>query len=207
MKLYYTPGACSLGVHIALEWSGADYETEAVPFAHSRLKEIYPAGSGRVPILDRQNGLPMLTQAPAILRYIADRFPDANIGSNDSLDEQAEINRWMVFTCADLHPVFHPVFVPNRYTTHRSKQSISGIEQAAREMIRKELAILEYHLEGKSYIVGDSPTIADAYVFPMLRWAVDKLPEKLSDTPNLQNLHDLMAANEAVKRVLKKEGL
>lgn len=207
MKLYYTPGACSLGVHIALEWAGVDYHTEAVPFADSRLKEIYPQGNGRVPILDRQNGLPMLTQAPAILRYIADRFPAANIGSSDSVDEQAEINRWLVFLCADLHPAFHPVFVGARYTADTGEHAVACVETAARGLVRKELAVLDSHMQGRTYIVGDSATIVDAYVFPMLRWAQDKLPEQLGETPNLQRLHDVLAADDAVKRVLKSEGL
>ncbi len=207
MKLYYTPGACSLGAHIALEWSGAEYEAEAVPFSDPRLKEIYPEGNGKVPILDRQNGLPMLSQTPAVLRYIADRFPGANIGSSDSIDVQAEINRWLVFLSADLHPVFHPVFVGERYTSDKSEKAISCVEEAARGMIRKELAVLENHMQGKKYIVGDSATIVDAYVFPMLRWAMVKLPEQLEGTPNLQRLHDSIALDDAVKRVLKDEGL
>jgi len=207
MKLYYTPGACSLGVHIALEWAGIDYEAEAVPFSDPRLKEIYPAGNGKVPILDRQNGLPMLTQTPAILRYIADRFPAANIGSSDSIDEQAEVNRWMVFLSADLHPAFHPVFVGDRYTTDHSEQAVACVSEAAAGLVRKEMAVLDAHLQGKTYLVGDSATIADAYAFPMLRWAQDKLEEQLNDTPNLQRLHDVLASDEAVKRVLKDEGL
>ena len=207
MKLYYTPGACSLGAHIALEWAGVSYEAEAVPFADPRLKEIYPQGNGKVPILDRENGLPMLTQAPAILRYIADRFPAANIGSSDSVDEQAEVNRWLVFLSADLHPAFHPVFVGDRYTTDASEQAVSKVEEAARGHIRKELAVLDAHLQGRTYIVGDSATIVDAYAFPMLRWAQDKLPEKLDKVPNLQRLHDVLATNEGVKCVLENEGL
>ena len=207
MKLYYTPGACSLGAHIALEWTGIDYKAKAVPFADPRLKEIYPEGNGRVPILDRQNGLPMLTQTPAILRYIADRFPAANIGSSDSVDEQAEINRWMVFLSADLHPAFHPVFVSQRYTTESSEQAIASVAEAGAELARKELAVLDSHLQGKTFIVGDSATIADAYAFPMLRWAHDKLPEQLKKTPNLQRLHDVLAVDRAVERVLKDEGL
>lgn len=207
MKLYYTPGACSLGPHIALEWSGADYQAEAVPFADERLKEIYPEGNGKVPILDRENGLPPLTQSPAILRYIADRYPNAKIGSSDSIDELAEINRWLVFLCADLHPVFHPVFVADRYTTDNSDHAIESVESAARRLIRKELNVLENHLQGRIYIVGDSATIVDAYVFPMLRWAQVKLPEKLDDTPNLQRLHDALATDPAIKKVLAAEGL
>ncbi len=207
MKLYYTPGACSLGPHIALEWSGADYQTEAVPFSDERLNEIYPEGNGKVPILDRENGLPPLTQSPAILRYIADRYPGARIGSSDSVDELAEINRWLVFLCADLHPVFHPVFVGDRYTTDQSQTAIEAVESAARTLIRKELEVLERHLQGRIYIVGDSPTIVDAYAFPMLRWAQVKLPEKLENTPNLQRLHDALAADAAVQKVMNAEGL
>lgn len=207
MKLYYTPGACSLGAHIALEWTGIDYETEAVPFSDPRLKEIYPEGNGKVPILDRQNGLPLLTQTPAILRYIADRFPAANIGSSDSLDEQAEVNRWLVFLSADLHPSFHPVFVGDRYTTDASEKAVKAVSDAAANLVRKELSVLDAHLQGRNYIVGDSATIVDAYAFPMLRWAQDKLPEQLNDTPNLQRLHDVLAVDEAIQRVLKDEGL
>lgn len=207
MKLYYTAGACSLGAHIALEWSGADYQAEAVPFSGPRLKEIYPEGNGKVPILDRENGLPMLTQTPAIIRYIADRFPAANIGSSDSVDDQAELNRWIVFLCADLHPAFHPVFVGGRYTTDDSQSAVECVEEAARGMVRKELQVLDKHLQGRTYIIGDSATIADAYAFPMLRWAMDKLPEQLNDMPNLQRLHDVLASDSAVKSVLKDEGI
>ena len=207
MKLYYTPGACSLGPHIALEWSGADYRTEAIPFADQRLKEIYPEGAGKVPILDRENGLPPLTQSPAVLRYIADRYPSAKIGSSDSVDELADINRWLVFLSADLHPVFHPVFVTERYTTDHSEEALESVASAARILIRKELDVLERHLQGRIYIVGDSPTIVDAYAFPMLRWAQAKLPEKLENTPNLQRLHDALLADSGVQKVMQDEGL
>lgn len=207
MKLYFTPGACSLGPHIALEWTGAEYQAISTPFADPSLKDVFPEGSGKVPILDREDGSKPLTQSPAILRYIADRYPESNIAVSDSIEDAAEVNRWLVFLCSDLHPAFHPVFVGERYTKDTNEDAIEAVRQAATDMVRKELSILNNHLEGKTYIVGERPSIADAYAFPMLRWSMDKLPEKLDKHPNLQRLHDTMAINSGVIAVLNAEGL
>ncbi len=207
MKLYYTPGACSLGPHIALEWIGQDYEAEAVPFADEKLKQVFPEAAGKVPILDRKNGSTLLTQSPAILRYLADRYPEADIGGGESLDECAEANRWLNFLCADLHPACHPLFVSDRYTTETTKEALDAVYGAAKKLVRRELNILNKHMEGRTYIVGDKPSIVDAYAFPMLGWITVKFPEQLNDYPNLQRLRETMCANEGVDAVLEAEGL
>lgn len=207
MKLYYTPGACSLGPHIALEWIGKKYESEAVPFAHQRLKDVCPEAAGKVPILDRQDGSALLTQTPAVLRYLADRYPETNIGGGTSLVERSEVDKWLSFLCADLHPLCHPLFVSERYTTETTDDALKAVYEAAANLARAELKVLDSHLEGRNYIVGESPSIVDAYVFPMLGWITIKLPEKLEAYPNLQRLHATLSKNSGVDAALKDEGL
>ncbi len=207
MKLYYTPGACSLGPHIALEWIGQPYEAEAVPFADEKLKKIFPKAAGKVPILDRQDGSILLTQSPAILRYLADRYPEADIGGGHSLDECAEANRWLNFLCADLHPACHPLFVGDRYTTETREEALTAVYDAAKNLVRKELKILNEHMEGRDYIVGNKPSIVDAYAFPMLGWIMMKFPEQLDDYPNLQQLRERLCTNVGIDAVLEAEGL
>lgn len=207
MKLYYTPGACSLAVHIVLEWSGIEYQTEVVPFGDEKLKRVYPEGGGKVPILDRHNGASPLTQTPVILRFIADSKPQVDIGGGALLEGSTEVDRWLAFLCADLHPCFHPLFVTDRYTTQTNNEALISVKNAAMVLVRKELTILNKHLNCQCFIVGDKLSIADAYAFPMLRWAMDKLPEKLSQFPNLERLHDTVFEDMGVQQVMADEGL
>ncbi len=203
MILYYTSGACSLGPHIALRWSGADYETKGVPFSDPSLKDI--SDVTRVPILDLEDGSVPLTQSIAIQKYLIRNYPDAGIGGGD--DDEIEIDRWLSYLASDLHPPFHMVFVTNRYTQARDPASHKAVRAAGEKLVRGELDRLEAHLEGRNFIVGKNKSVVDAYAFPMVRWAIEKLSNGLEDYPNLQGLHDRLAADAGVQDVLKEEGL
>ena len=200
-KLLYHVGACSLAPHIVLEWIGAPYETQAVEFGSAELFAINP--SGAVPALIEDDGW-ILTQAGAILHYLAHKHPAADLAGDTSARGAAEMDRWSSFFTGDLHPSFYPIFTPTRYTTSRDKADLDAVQEAVRKLVRRQLGILNAHLEGKDWILGKRSVI-DAYSFPMLRWAIGQLPEKLADWPNVQALHDRMAADEAVKRVLARE--
>jgi glutathione S-transferase len=203
LTLYYHTGACSLAPHIALEWIGEPYETQAVEFGDKEYLKINPAGA--VPALDTGEGW-ILTQAAAVLRYLADRFPQAGLAPDGSPREEAEANRWSSFITGDLHPAFFPLFLPDRYTRAREKEAFDNVREAAKALVRKKFDIIEAHLAGRRYMVGDKLSYLDAYVFPMERWAASLLEDGLSKYPNIQKHHDMMAADEGVKRALAAEG-
>ena len=109
MKLYTSPGACSLADHIVLQWTGAPFEAQIVSRADRKQPEflrLNPAGA--VPVL--QVGDWVLTQNAAILNYLADKFPAARLAGDGTPEGRAEVNRWLSFVNADMHPAFHPMF-------------------------------------------------------------------------------------------------
>jgi glutathione S-transferase len=203
LTLYYHTGACSLAPHIALEWIGEPYETKEVEFGDKEYLKINPAGA--VPALDTGEGW-ILTQAAAVLRYLADRFPQAGLAPDGSPREEAEADRWSSFITGDLHPAFFPLFLPDRYTRAREKEAFDNVREAAKALVRKKFDIIEAHLAGRRYMVGDKLSYLDAYVFPMERWGAALLEDGLSKYPNIQKHHDMMAADEGVKRALAAEG-
>ncbi len=202
LTLYYSPGACSLAPHILLEWVGADYQVVRVKLGDPEYLKINP--SGAVPTLDVGEGW-ALTQAGAILSYIAHRFPNFRLAGGDSLREQAEVERWSHFLTGDLHPAFFPYFFPPRYTTATTPDALKAARDAGLKLARKKYELLEAHLAGRTFIAGDRLSYVDAYAFPMIRWGAKALPDGLADYPNIVAHHDRIAADEAVQRVLAKE--
>jgi len=201
--LYYAVGACSLAPHIALEWIGEPYEAVKVEFGSEVLRAVNPAGA--VPTLREDDGW-LLTQAGAILDYLAQKHPEAGLGGGAGLRAKAEAHRWSAFFTSDLHAAFWPMFMPFRYTTDQDAAARRAVVEAAHKLAGKQLGILDHHLEGRSsYILGEGPSFIDAYSFPMLRWAIKLLPGGLGQYPNVQALHDRLAADPAVQRVLARE--
>lgn len=200
-KLLYHLGACSLAPHIVLEWIGAPYEAQSVEFGSKELLAINP--SGAVPALIEDDGW-ILTQAGAILHYLAHKHPEADLAGETDPRGAAELDRWSSFFTGDLHPSFFPIFTPQRYTTSREAEARDAVQEAGRKLVRRQLGLLERQLDGKDWILGKRSVI-DAYAFPMIRWAAKMLPEGLADWPQIQALHDRLAGDEAVKRVLARE--
>ena len=200
-KLLYHTGACSLAPHIVLEWIGAPYESENVDYGSKELLAVNP--SGAVPALIEDDGW-ILTQAGAILHYLAHKHPQADLGGDTGPRGAAELDRWSSFFTGDLHPSYYPIFMPHRYTTSEDKADQEAVQEAGRKLVRRQLGLLNAQLEGKDWVLGKRSVI-DAYAYPMIRWARKVLPEGIADWPNVQALHDRMAADEAVKRVLARE--
>ncbi|MFV0293387.1 MAG: glutathione S-transferase family protein [Paracoccus sp. (in: a-proteobacteria)] len=203
--LYYALGACSLAPHIVLEWIGAPYEAVKVQYGSRELLAVNPAGA--VPTLREDDGW-LLTQAGAILDYLAQKHPEAGLSGGESLREKAEAHRWSAFFTSDLHASFWPVFLPQRYTTDPAEEARAAVMAAGHKLVGKQIGILNTHMEGRDWILsGDRGTrsIIDAHAFPMIRWAIRMLPEGLTDYPNVQALHDRLAADPAVQKVLADE--
>ena len=204
LKLFYSPGACSMAVHIVLEWIGAPYQTVRVDYHDPEYLKINPAAA--VPALD-YGGMEPLTQASAVLQYLASTHPLANLLDDRTPETSAELQRWASFLTGDLHPAFFLLFMPARYTVSTDSRALADVQAAGVALVQKKLAILDSHLSGHEWLVGDKRTIVDAYATPMLNWAIAKLPKGLEPYPALKAHHERMMADPAVKKVMADEGL
>lgn len=202
MKLYYSPGACSLADHIVLEWIGKPYEAVRVGRDERKSPEylaINPAGS--VPVLDHDGWV--LTQNAAILNYLADLHPEAGLGGDGSAKSRAEINKWLAFANSDVHPAFHPIFGSTAYLEDAAL--IDKTKDAARAKVRSLFERADAHLQGRDWLAG-ARSIADPYLYVTYRWAratgVD-----LSGLDALAAYAARIEADPAVQKALSDEGL
>lgn len=202
--LYYSPGACSLSVHIMLEWLNEPYRAVRVNYSDPEYHKINPAG--QVPALDIGDGT-LLTQCSAILAYLAHTHPNAALAGEETPLGQAQLGRWSAFFTGDVHPAFFPIFMPQRYTTADDESSLANVRIAGTALVRRRLDLLEAHLFNRTYIVGNSRTYIDAYSVPMIRWASSVLPGGLANWPAVKAHHDRMLADAGVERAMRNEGL
>lgn len=196
--LYFRNGTCALGPHVVLEWIGAPYEAVAVAAGSELLLELNPAGA--VPVLKEDDGW-VLTQAGAILHYLAGKHPEAGLGGGDGLRARAELDRWSSFLTGDLHPAFFPLFGPARYTVDTTDEGRATVVEAAIALVRRKLDLFEAHMAGREWVL-EGRSVIDAYALPMLRWARAKLPERLERWPGLDGLVTRLEADGAVDRVI-----
>ena len=200
MKLYFAPGTCALACWIAMEWAGADYEVEKIKaYTDPEFLKVNPMGM--VPAL-HIGGPRAMTQADAILQYIAESHPEANLGANPGLENQFEFNETMAFLTGDFHPAFWPMFVPARYTTLKTKEALDGAIEASFPRIDKVMAHLDGLLEGSDHVYQNKRSVADAYAFVMARWSVHT-PKSYKEYPNLARFMENMKQDPAVQKVLE----
>ena len=202
MKLYTKPGACSLTDHIVLEWIGKPFEVKVLTGAEMKQPEylaINPAGA--VPAL--VDGDFKLTQNAAILNYLADLNPESHLGGDGTPKSRADINRWLSFLNADVHPAFHPLFGSTAFLEDAA--AIEKTKDAARKKLRGLFERANQQLEGRDWLTG-TRSIADPYLFVTLQWT-KKLGVDLSGLDNLAAFDKRMAADAGVQRALRTEGL
>lgn len=200
--LYYAVGACSLAPHVTLEWIGAPYEAVKVQYGSKDLLAVNPAGA--VPTLQEDDGW-LLTQCGAILDYLASKHPEAKLAGGEGIRAKAEFHRWSAFFTSDVHASFWPIFMPFRYTTDDNEAARHAVVEAGHKLVAKQFGILNRHLEGRDYILDSERSVIDAYAFPMIRWGIKLLPGGLKEYPNVHALHDRLAADTAVQKVLARE--
>lgn len=203
MKLYYSPGACSLADHIVLEWIGKPYEAVRVT-REDRYKPEYLAinPAGAVPALEHDGWV--LTQNAAILNYLADLHPDAGLGGDGSAKSRAEVNKWLAFANSDVHPAFHPIFGSTAYLEDAAL--IDKTKDAARAKVRKLYERADEQLKSRDWIAGDTRSIADPYLYVTYRWARGTGVD-LSGLDHLAAFAARVEADPAVQKVLNDEGL
>ncbi len=198
--LYYSQNSCSMSVHIALEIIGEEYEAFNVADIAEEYTLINP--KGWVPVLI-ENEWELMTQNEALLKYLWQKYPEAQIAGNGSLEETYQINKWLAFVSGDLHPSHSLTFHPAACTLSREQSVLDSIKAAGLELIKKQLMNLEAWLEGKKFLVGEEITIADMYAFPVSRWYGVLMWQSMKDFPNILAYHKRMSQNPAVERVLK----
>lgn len=196
MKLYYSPGACSLADHIALIESGLAFETEQVDLKSKTTATgkdyttINP--KGYVPALALDEG-GVLTENIAILSYIADKagklMPAGDLGRFRTLEALAYIS-------TELHKGYKPFFMPGSSNEEKS---------AAKETLTKRMSLFEQALASQQFVLGDGFTVADCYLFVMLFWARTKIGLHLA--PSLSAYYDRLTARGDVAKALADEGL
>lgn len=200
MKLYYSPGACSLSPHIVLRESGLPFELALASTKTHKLADgsdyyaINP--KGYVPLLELDNG-ERLSEGPAIVQYIADQVPQKNLAPANATMPRYRLQEWLNFITSELHKGFSPLFNP---------ATPEDYKPAAKERLTGRLKWVNEQLEGKAYLMGDQFTVADAYLFTVTSWT-KYVGIDISGLPNLGAFMGRMAARPAVQAALKAEGL
>jgi glutathione S-transferase len=200
MKLYYSPGACSLSPHIALEEAGLTYEAIAAPTKTHKLPDgtdyytINPLGY--VPLLVLDDGR-QLREGPAIVQYIADQVPAKNLAPANGTFERSKLQEWLTFIGTELHKNFGPLFSPA--TPADYKVTVTA-------QLQSRLKFTDGLLANTTYVMGDTFSVADGYLFTVTNWA-QYVGIDLSVYPHLVAYRARVGARPGVIAAMKAEGL
>ena len=198
MKLYYSPGACSLSPHIALLEAGLPYDLVKVDVRAKKLEngddyyKINP--KGQVPALLLDNG-ELLTEGPVIVQAIADKVAGKNLAPAAGSSERYRLQEWLNFITTELHKNFSPLFQP---------VIPDDVKTFFKDRIMGKFKYADSKLAGQDYLMGKQFTVADGYLFVMLRWA-ERTGMDLSALKNLTAFKDRVAARPNVQAALQME--
>ena len=200
MKLYYSPGACSLSPHIALRESGLAFEAIAAPTKTHKLPDgtdyytINPLGY--VPLLVLDDGR-QVREIPAILQYISDQVPAKQLAPANGTFERYKLQEWLNFIGTELHKGFAPLFTP-------------GMPQEAKTIVKERLISRLQWVDGElsksSYLMGDAYTVADGYLFTVAGWS-KHVGVDISGLTHLVAFIAKVSARPAVQEAMRAEGL
>jgi glutathione S-transferase len=201
MKLYYSPGACSLAPHIILREAGADFTLEKTDTKAKRTERgadfLTVNPKGYVPVLELDDGY-NLTEGVVIQEYLADRAPDAKLAPPPGSQERLKLRELLLFLSTEIHKTFSPLFAPTTPDDYKP---------LAREKIGARFDLLEQRLsDGRAYLTGAGFTIADAYFFTLANWA-PFVGIDLAKWSNIRRFMQRVAARPAVQAALEAEGL
>lgn len=200
MKLFFSPGACSLAPHIVLKETQQAFKLEKVDTANHTTADgadyyaINPKGG--VPVLELENG-ERLTEGPIIAQYIADKAGRADLLPAAGSMDRYRVMEWQNYITSELHKTFTPLFNPNLDSS--AKKTLAGV-------LRKKYEWVNTQLQSRDYLLGKSFTVADAYLFAVTGWA-EYVSLDLADLKHLQDFLARVASRPAVREALKAEGL
>ena len=200
MKLYYSPGACSLSPHIVAKEAGLNVELKKVDLKTKTLAEggafAAVAGKGYVPALALDDGS-LLTEGPVIVQYMADQKPDSGLAPKAGTMERYKLQEWLNFITSELHKAMGTFFNPA--VTPEWRKGVSDRLEVRCEWLAGQL-------KGKPYLMGDKFSVADAYLFTVLNWA-PMVKFDLGKWPVLGEYQKRVAARPKVQEALREEGL
>jgi len=200
MKLYYSPGACSLSPHIVLCEAGMKFElVKAVLKTHTLAdgSDYYQiTAKGQVPLLELDDGA-RLSEGPAILQYIADHAPASGLAPAAGTMARSRVQEWLNFITSELHKGFSPLFNP-------------AMPQEAKDIfaakLKERFAWVDAKLEGSDYLMGKQFSVADAYLFTITNWAAG-VGVDITGFKNIEAFRARMLARPAVQDAMKAEAL
>jgi glutathione S-transferase len=199
MKLYYSPGACSQAVHIVLLETNRRFELERVDLKTHRTVSgadfytINPKGS--VPVLEL--GAERLTEAQVILQYLADLEPGMRLAPPYGTFARYRLQEWLSFVSSELHKSFSLLFKPDIPESYAAR---------VRGRIAEKFGYVQNQIADHAYLMGETFTVADAYLFVILRWS-HKFGFDLPLWPNLADYEDRLLLRPAIVEALHAEGL
>jgi glutathione S-transferase len=200
MKLYYSPGACSLSPHIALCEAGIKFELVKVALKTHTLADgsdyYQVTAKGQVPLLELDDGA-RLSEGPAILQYIADHAPASGLAPAAGTMARYRLMEWLNYITSELHKGFSPLF--NGTMPQQAKEIFAAA-------LKVKFAYVDGKLEGNDYLLGQQFCVADAYLFTIANWAPG-LGLDISGFRNVEAFRARMLARPAVKDAMKAEGL
>jgi glutathione S-transferase len=200
MKLYYSPGACSLSPHIVLREAGLKFDLIKTDLATKKTEsgaDFYAINpNGYVPALEITPG-DVLTEGPAIVQYIADQAPAAKLAPANGTRERYTLQSWLNFITAEIHKSFGAMFNP---------AAPDEAKAISRKNIETRYAAVDKHLAQKDYLMGANFSVADVYLFVTLTWT-SYVGIDVAQWPSLARFRDRIAARPAVQAALKAEGL
>jgi glutathione S-transferase len=200
MKLYYSPGACSLSPHIVLCEAELPYTLEKVDLSAKKTDagadylKVNP--KGYVPAIELDDGQ-ILTEGPAVVQYLADRVPEKKLAPPSGTMERYRLQESLNFTTSELHKAYGELF---------NKSAPEEWKDVVRKRIGARLDVAARQLAGKRYVLGDKFTVADAYFFTILRWS-KWVDIDLTAWPDVANYVERVAGRPAVQFAMKEEGL
>jgi glutathione S-transferase len=200
MKLYYSPGACSLSPHIVACEAGIPIELEKVDLAKHKTEDgqdymtVNP--KGYIPALRLDDGS-ILTEGPAIVQYLADQKPASGLAPSAGTIDRYRLQEWLTFIGTEIHKSFSPLFNP---------ASSDDVKKTARTAIATRLAYLNDQLAKRQYLMGDNFTVADAYAFTIVNWT-NFVKIDLKTYPNIVSYMSRIGGRPKVLEALRSEGL
>lgn len=200
MKLYFSPGACSLSPHIILHEAGLAHETDKVDLrakttaSGKDYRTVNPKGA--VPALELEGGV-VLTEGPAIVQYLADQAPDRNLIPSNGTLARYQVQSWLNFISTEIHKSYSPMFNP---------ESSDDVKKMAMGNLSKRYEFLDQELGQRDYLFGAAFTVADAYLFVVTNWA-GMVKLDLSKFANVQAFQKRIGERPAVQKALRHEGL
>lgn len=201
MKLFYSPGACSLAAHIVLRETDRRFDLERVDLKTHRTASgtsyytINP--KGYVPTLELDDaGHETLSEVQVVLQYLADLAPEKRLAPPAGTFQRYHLQEWLAFISTEIHKQFGPLFHADYAPVH-DKQ---------RGKIAERLGYVQLMLEDRAFLLGETFSIADAYLFTMLQWC-DKKGIDLQIWPNVDDYEQRIARRPAVIAAMAAEGL